>query len=171
MRMRTPSLTRRDFLAKSGLGAGLIMGAPTILKANNNPHSTEDIRVGFVGCGKQHEVLLNAMINIPGIRYIAACDIMKARVGRTFSAIRSRFGYNIQRYLNAEEMFEKENLDAVFVSTPDFWHAPHSVMAMEAGCAVYCEKMMADTLEARAKHCRSHGPHRATLPDRTPKTQ
>ena len=44
-------------------------------------------------------------------------------------------------------MLEKEKLDAVFVSTPDFWHAPHSVMAMEAGCAVYCEKMMSDTLE------------------------
>ena len=60
---------------------------------------------------------------------------------------KSRFGYNIQRYLNAEDMLEKEKLDAVFVSTPDFWHSPHSVMAMEAGCAVYCEKMMSDTLE------------------------
>ena len=123
------------------------MGSPAILKAYNKTPSTGDIRVGFIGCGKQHEVLLNAMVNIPGIRYVAACDIMKARVGRTFSAIKSRFGYNIQRYLNAEEMLEKEKLDAVFVSTPDFWHAPHSVMAMEAGCAVYCEKMMSDTLE------------------------
>lgn len=145
--MKTPSLSRRRFIAKSGLGAGLIMGSPAILKAYNKTPSTGDIRVGFIGCGKQHEVLLNAMVNIPGIRYIAACDIMKARVGRTFSAIKSRFGYNIQRYLNAEEMLEKEKLDAVFVSTPDFWHAPHSVMAMEAGCAVYCEKMMSDTLE------------------------
>lgn len=145
--MKTPSLSRRSFLTKSGLGAGLIMGAPSILTARNKQNSIDDIRVGFIGCGKQHEVLLNAMVNIPGIRYIAACDIMKARVGRTFSAIKSRFGYNIQRYLNAEEMLEKETLDAVFVATPDFWHAPHSVMAMEAGCAVYCEKMMAETLE------------------------
>lgn len=145
--MKTPSLSRRSFIAKSGLGAGLIMGSPAILKADNKTQSTDDIRVGFIGCGKQHEVLFNAMVNIPGIRYVAACDIMKARVGRTFSAIKSRFGYNIQRYLNAEEMLEKEELDAVFVSTPDFWHSPHSVMAMEAGCAVYCEKMMSDTLE------------------------
>lgn len=127
------------------------MGAPTVLKAYNKTHPTDEIRVGFIGCGKQHEVLLNAMINIPGIRYVAACDIMKARVGRTFSAIKSRFDYNIKRYLNAEDMLEKETLDAVFVSTPDFWHSPHSVMAMEAGCAVYCEKMMSDTLEGARK--------------------
>ena len=145
--MKTPSLSRRSFIAKSGLGAGLIMGSPVILKGDSKTQSTDDIRVGFIGCGKQQEVLLNAMVNIPGIRYVAACDLMKARVGRTFSVIKSRFGYNIQRYLNAEAMLEKEKLDAVFVSTPDFWHAPHSVMAMEAGCAVYCEKMMSDTLE------------------------
>ena len=84
--MKTPSLSRRSFIAKSGLGAGLIMGSPAILKAYNKTPSTGDIRVGFIGCGKQHEVLLNAMVNIPGIRYVAACDIMKARVGRTFSA-------------------------------------------------------------------------------------
>ena len=147
MNLTSPQLTRRSFIAKSGLGAGLIMGSPAILSAQNNPGSSSDIRVGFIGCGKQHEVLFNAMVNIPGIRYVAACDIMKARVGRTFSAIKSRFGYNIQRYLNAEDMLERESLDAVFVSTPDFWHAPHSVMAMEAGCAVYCEKMMSNTLE------------------------
>ncbi len=48
------------------------------------------------------------MVNIPGIRYVAACDIMKARVGRTFSTIKSRFDTKINRYLDAEEMLEKE---------------------------------------------------------------
>lgn len=142
-----PPLSRRDFISKSSIGAGLLMGAPSILKANSDGFRGDEIRVGFIGCGKQHEVLFNAMVNIPGIRYIAACDIMKARVGRTFSAIKSRFDYNINRYLDAEEMLEKETFDAVFVATPDFWHAPHTVMALEAGNHVYCEKMMSHTLE------------------------
>lgn len=143
------SLTRRDFIAKSGLGAGMLLGAPSILKAKEAGFKGDEIRVGFIGCGKQHEVLFNAMVNIPGIRYVAACDIMKERVGGTFGRVRSRFGYNIGRYLDAEEMLEKEadNMDAVFVSTPDFWHAPHTVMALEAGCHVYCEKMMSNTID------------------------
>jgi len=129
-----------------------MMGAPSIIKASTAKAPSDELRIGFIGCGKQHEVLFNAMVNIPGIRYVAACDIMKARLGRTFSAIKSRFDYNINRYLDAEEMLEKEagNMDAVFVATPDFWHAPHTVMALDAGYHVYCEKMMShDIDEAR----------------------
>ncbi len=142
-----PTVTRRDFLTKSSIGAGLMLGAPAILKAKEEGAPSDEIRVGFIGCGKQHEVLFNAMVNIPGIRYVAAADIMKARVGRTFSAIKSRFGYDIARYLDPEEMLANEELDAVFVATPDFWHAPHTIMALEAGCNVYCEKMMSNTIE------------------------
>lgn len=148
----TSKLTRRSFITKGSAGAGLVMGAPSILSAQAKASPSDELRVGFIGCGKQHEVLLNAMIKLPGIRYVAACDIMKMRVGRTFSTIRSRFDYNINRYLDAEEMLEKEqgNMDAVFVATPDFWHAPHTIMALDAGYDVYCEKMMShDISEAR----------------------
>lgn len=148
----TSKLTRRSFITKGSAGAGLVMGAPSILSAQAKASPSDELRVGFIGCGKQHEVLLNAMIKLPGIRYVAACDIMKMRLGRTFSTIRSRFDYNINRYLDAEEMLEKEqgNMDAVFVATPDFWHAPHTIMALDAGYDVYCEKMMShDISEAR----------------------
>ena len=55
----------------------------------------------------------------------------------------------VYRYLDAEEMLTKEaeKMDAVFIATPDFWHAPHTVMALEAGFHVYCEKMMSNTIE------------------------
>lgn len=142
-------ITRRDFITKGTAGAGLMMGAPSIIRAETASTPSDELRVGFIGCGKQHEVLFNAMVNIPGIRYVAACDIMKARLGRTFSAIKSRFDYNINRYLDAEEMLEKEqgSMDAVFVATPDFWHAPHTIMALDAGYHVYCEKMMSHDIE------------------------
>jgi predicted dehydrogenase len=145
----TSKITRRNFIAKGSAGAGLVMGAPSILSAEARKSPSDELRVGFIGCGKQHEVLFNAMVKIPGIRYVAACDIMKMRLGRTFSAIKSRFDYNINRYLDAEEMLEKEqgNMDAVFVATPDFWHAPHTIMALDAGYHVYCEKMMSHDIE------------------------
>lgn len=141
------TLSRRHFLAKSAVGAGLALGAPAILKGREANAPTDDIRVGFIGCGKQQEVLFNAMVNIPGIHYVAACDIMKERLGRTYGAIYKRFDNKINRYFDAAEMLEKEDLDAVFVATPDFWHSPHTVMALDAGCHVYCEKMMSNTLE------------------------
>jgi predicted dehydrogenase len=151
---QAPGLTRRDFLFKGTLaGAGLVLGMPSILKAVEGPAAASNmINVGFIGCGKQHEVLFNAMVNIPGLRYTAVCDIMKDRVGAAYGRIRSRFGYDPKRYIDAADMLEKEkDLDAVIVSTPDFWHSPHTVMSLQAGKHVYCEKMMAQNLEgARA---------------------
>jgi len=145
------SISRRNFLGRSALSAGLTLAAPSILKAANKDGvpAGEELRVGFIGCGKQHEVLFNAMVHIPGIRYVAACDIMRERVKGTIGRVYKRFDYRPRHYFDAEEMLEKEagQMDAVFISTPDFWHAPHTVMALDAGYHVYCEKMMSDTIE------------------------
>lgn len=149
-------LSRRRFLQAGGLaGAGLVLGAPAILRAESLRAPSDELRIGFIGCGKQHEVLFDAMVNLPGLRYVAACDIMRDRVGATFGRVRSRFNHNLNRYIDAEEMLAKEKLDAVFVATPDFWHAPHTTMALEAGCHVYCEKMMAESLESARKMVRA----------------
>ncbi|MBN2163147.1 MAG: Gfo/Idh/MocA family oxidoreductase [Pontiellaceae bacterium] len=148
MKKMQSTIRRRDFLETGALVGGLVFAAPAILKAQVRNSPSDELRIGFIGCGKQHEVLFNAMQNIQGLHYTAACDIMKNRVGATASRIKSRFGYMPNRYLDAEEMLSKEkDLDAVFVATPDFWHAPHTIMALEAGCHVYCEKMMSNTLE------------------------
>ena len=141
-------MPRRDFLKKGMLlSGGLAMGAPAILKgALSNP--SDKIKVGFIGLGKQHEVLFNAMKNIPGLEFVAVCDIMKYRVGTAYSRIKNTFGNKPNRYFEAEDMLSKEKgMDAVVIATPDFWHAPHTVMALEAGFHVYCEKMMSNTIE------------------------
>ena len=152
--MKKP-VSRRDFLkGSSAVGAGLVLGAPSILGSEAKNAPSDEIRVGFIGCGKQHEVLFNAMKNIPGLRYTAVCDIMKDRVGGAASRMKSTFklDYVPKRYIDAEDMLTKETeLDAVVVASPDFWHSPHTVMALESGCHVYCEKMMSNTIDgARA---------------------
>ncbi len=142
------SKSRRAFVGKSLLGGGLIMGAPSILSAEARDSPSDAIRVAVVGCGLQWGVLYDAMVNLPGLRFVGACDISENRLRITRGRIRSRYGYLINGYADVEEMFAQEAaIDAVIVATPDFWHAPHAVMAMEAGCHVYCETMMSNTLE------------------------
>ncbi|MBT3192371.1 MAG: Gfo/Idh/MocA family oxidoreductase [Verrucomicrobia bacterium] len=153
------TVTRRNFIKGStAVGTGLILGAPSILSAAAKQAASDEIRVGFIGCGKQHEVLFNAMKNIPGLRYTAVCDIMKDRVGGAASRMKSTFklDYIPTRYIDAEDMLTKEkDLDAVVVATPDFWHAPHTIMALEAGCHVYCEKMMSNTIDGAREMVRA----------------
>ena len=66
------SVSRRNFIKGGSVaGAGLVLGAPSILSADAKNAPSDEIKVGFIGCGKQHEVLFNAMKNIPGLRYTA----------------------------------------------------------------------------------------------------
>ncbi len=47
------------------------------------------------------------------------------------------------RYRSAEEMLAKEKLDVVSVCTPNKFHAPLTMAALQAGAHVLCEKPMA----------------------------
>lgn len=54
-------------------------------------------------------------------------------------------------YRDFRELLEKEkDLDAVYIATPDHWHAPISIAAMRKGKHVLCQKPMAHSIgEAR----------------------
>ncbi|HCL96167.1 MAG TPA: gfo/Idh/MocA family oxidoreductase, partial [Verrucomicrobiales bacterium] len=68
-------MNRRDFLAKgsTAAGAGLVLAAPSILKAADG--NNDKINVALIGMGKQGRVLFEAMSNIPGLHFQAVCDI------------------------------------------------------------------------------------------------
>ena len=149
----TSFLSRRDFLSKSmaTAGAGLVLGAPSILRAANKEGTpgAERINIALVGMGKQGRVLFEAMANIPGLHFQAVCDIWEYNLKGGIGKVRALQGHTPKGYADIDEMLATEKgLDAVIVATPDFWHSPHTVKCLEAGLNVYCEKMMAHTIEA-----------------------
>ncbi|PAW71160.1 MAG: hypothetical protein B9S30_01245 [Verrucomicrobiia bacterium Tous-C5FEB] len=153
MKNETSMISRRDFIGKAagGISAGLVLGAPNILRAAQGEPS-EKIHVALVGFGKQGKVLLDAMSNIPGLHFQAVCDIWDYNLKGGIAKVRALQGHTPKGYADIDEMLATEKgLDAAIVSTPDFWHSPHTVKCLEAGLHVYCEKMMANTIDgARA---------------------
>lgn len=144
-----PFLSRRRFLANSAK-AGLVIGAPGMLCASNRVSTAETLKVALVGCGKWGWEIYESLRNIPGIRVQAVCDIWEYNRKRAQGMVRRYQDNEVPNgYVDLDEMLEKESgLDAAIIATPDFWHAPHSLRCMEAGLHVYCESMMAHTLEA-----------------------
>lgn len=52
--------------------------------------------------------------------------------------------YNIKRvYQDYAQMLEKEELDFISICTPNYLHAPISIMALQKGINVHCEKPVA----------------------------
>lgn len=148
--MSLDPLNRRTFL-KAGLAAGagalLNPGVRADSAAAANIPPSETLNVGLIGVGAQGRVLMNAMLQIPGVRFTAVCDIWEyhRRYGERYL---SRFGHTATGYEDYREMLAEEtDLDAVLVATPDWQHAPQTIAALEAGRHVYCEKMMSNSVE------------------------
>jgi predicted dehydrogenase len=108
----------------------------------------QEINVALLGAGAQGQVLMEAMLRIPGLRFRAVCDIWTDYNLRRAVNILGRFGHEVHGYEDYREMLDREpELDAVVIATPDFWHEQHTVDCLEAGRHVYCEKEMSNTLE------------------------
>ena len=140
-------IDRRQFIKTStAAGASLIL-APHVLTGAKS-FGVDDINVALLGAGAQGQVLMNACLKIPGIRFKAVCDIWKEYNQKRVYRLLGKYGHKLNAYQDYREMLANEkDLDAVIVATPDFWHAEHATACLEAGLNVYCEKEMSNTLE------------------------
>ena len=75
------------------------------------------------------------------IKLTAICDIFDVRAQRALDSFNS--GDNsMKRYRTHTELINSGEVDAVVIATPDHWHAPMAMDALNAGVHVYVEKPM-----------------------------
>ncbi|MDO8539188.1 MAG: Gfo/Idh/MocA family oxidoreductase [Opitutaceae bacterium] len=142
-------LTRRDFLSTSAKLGAVLAAAPYI--ARGAAGKSDTVNVALIGCGEQGRVLTNAALKIPGLRFKAVCDIWSYNRG-IGERLLKKFSHDPKPFEDYREMLQSvPDIDAVIVATPDFMHAEHTNAALKAGKHVYCEKLMANTVE----NCRS----------------
>jgi len=137
-------MKRRDFMTASAAA-----GAALSLTGNAQDEKVENqINVALVGAGTQGRVLMNSLLKIPGVRFVAVADVWSYSQ-RYAQRYLGKFGHEVAVYEDYKEMLDTEGdkIDAVFCATPDFMHAPVTVDSLKAGKAIYCEKMMSNTLE------------------------
>ena len=144
-------LNRRSFLRNTAIGAAGLAFSPAVF-AQSTESKPDDINVALLGAGKEGQALMNACLNIPGVRFKAVCDIWTAfnqrRVSRTLKA----YKHDNNAYVDYKDMLANEkDLDAVIIATPDFWHSEHTVACLDAGLHVYCEKEMSNKLDDAKK--------------------
>ena len=136
--------------AAAAAPAGAAVTPPAAGSVVVSPVSVRPLNVAQIGLGAQGQVLMDSMINIPGLHFKAYCDIWEynRQVGRRYK----KFGHNATGYIDFQEMLDKEkDLDAVVIATPDFMHHVHTIACLERGLHVYCEKEMSNSLENAKK--------------------
>ena len=108
--------------------------------------ANDRINVGIIGLGARGSDHLSLVLehrqNKPDVEVVALCDVYQKRL-----SMASKRAPGAKTYVHHQEVLQRADIDVIFTATPDHWHAPITLMAMEAGKDVYVEKPMTHTVE------------------------
>ena len=145
--------TRRDFIKSALTVSGIGAIAPFhILRAAEVPPS-ERITLGFIGLGRNGRSHVNNFCKHPEVQGVAVCDVDTIRREFTLRELNKinaeKSGgiasHDVIGYNDYHDLLERDDIDAVVISTPDHWHAIQTIKAVRTGKDVYCEKPLTHT--------------------------
>jgi predicted dehydrogenase len=137
--MPTPS--RRDFL----LGAAAIAAVTPFAScstgaSSRRPSANGRLRIAQIGCGGKGLSDLQAAAKNHDV--VALCDVDLGKAANARNEHPKAAFYEDYR-----DLFDKEKVDAVLISTPDHSHAVPALIAMQLGCHVFVQKPLTHTVE------------------------
>jgi predicted dehydrogenase len=151
-------INRRDFLKRSAtgaLGAGLAFSLPAIVPQRAFGAS-DRIRVGIIGAGGMNNAHVGWLLGRQDVEIVGVCDVDSERAQQTAA----RVSEDTPTYGDFRALLDRDDIDAVWIATPDHWHALTSIYACQAGKDVYCEKPLTLTIDegkAMVKAARRYG--------------
>lgn len=145
--------TRRNFIKKTALASGgIVLGANAMSASSYNKiiGANDRVRVGIAGFSNRFKGALlpafNSLSKDQNFELVGVSDIWNRRRDEGMAKVKEVTGNKITSWRNNEEMYDKNDIDAVIISTADFQHALHTVQAANAKKDVYCEKPFAETM-------------------------
>lgn len=127
---------RRTFLKGAGAGiAALAWGA-----TNAPAAADEKLVLGLIGTGGMGSNHLRYLAARQDVELAYLCDVDQQRLAAAAKSVESATGRAPQTVKDLREVLDDKRVDAVFIATPDHWHSPAAILALDAGKHVYVEK-------------------------------
>lgn len=126
---------RRAFLGKSTAGVAALSAA----SYSRALGAAERIRLAMIGCGGMMRNHINYLLKRKEVEIIGLCEVDANRLAESAKVVISATGKTPATDKDMRKLFAGP-ADAVFIATPDHWHTPAALLALEAGKHVYVEK-------------------------------
>ena len=107
-----------------------------IIPYERKVRAVDEINVGIIGFGIMGSRNAKTILEVPGVKLVAVCDLYKGRLERAIEL----YGQQLFTTQSYEELLNRSDIDAVVVCTSDQWHEKISIDSMRKRKAVYCEK-------------------------------
>jgi predicted dehydrogenase len=135
-------LDRRTFL-KTSTAAGIGLGISQVanpLRAAHHESPMNTIRIAAVGTNSRGAQLTKLFSQIPGVKITHVCDPDDEAIAKGIKTAEENGQKKPKAVKDFRTLLDGKEVDALFMATPDHWHAPGAIMAMQAGKHVYLEK-------------------------------
>ena len=137
--------TRRDFIKKaivstSALSFGGVLNGLSAKSYSNINGANDKIRVAAIGVNSRGGALAANFAKQKGCEITYICDVDSRAIAKCSDAVAKIQGFRPKGEKDLRKVLESKDVDAVIIATPDHWHAPAALMAMQAGKDIYLEK-------------------------------
>ena len=146
--------TRRHFIKKTTAGtASLTLGGLALphLGYAHKFGPNDHINCAVIGVRSRAKAHVKAIHADPNAKIIYNCDVDDTIIENHNIWCEKNIGYVPKVEKDFRKILEDKDVDAVFIATPEHWHAPMAILALQAGKHVYVEKPC------------SHNPHENDL--------
>lgn len=102
--------------------------------------SNERILASVMGVNSRGNALAQNFAGQNNCDVIHICDVDKRAITKCIDALKARQTIEAKGFRDFRKSLEDKDVDALIIAAPDHWHAPASLLAMQAGKHVYVEK-------------------------------
>jgi predicted dehydrogenase len=133
--------TRREFLDALAMGAATLAVGTTARSYRQILGSNDRLNFAVIGLNGRAYAHLSALkANRSAARISHVCDVDGNILRKFADRVQQEAGETAATENDFRRILEQKDVDAITIATPDHWHAPMAIAALQAGKHVYVEK-------------------------------
>jgi predicted dehydrogenase len=133
--------TRREFLDALAVSAATLAVGTTARSYSRILGSNDRLNFAVIGLnGRAHAHLSALKANRSAARISHVCDVDDNILRKFAGRVQQEMGETAATDKDFRRILEQKDVDAISIATPDHWHAPMAIAALQAGKHVYVEK-------------------------------
>ena len=137
---------RRDFIKKvAATSAGIAIGGTAFgfsAKSYKNIIGANDrIHVAAIGLNGRGNSMVGTIAKQKNTEVSCVCDVDSRAMPKAINSVAKAGQTTVPKAeKDCRKVLEDKSIDAIYIATPDHWHAPLTIMGCQAGKHVYVEK-------------------------------